>query len=413
MKEHNTFPGKTYVVTCKAGCAITDASGELDETCEPGKQKAISAPSDKLYTSEHAVVRETFNRAALALRLLGGGVTSELPAGYLRAEFLESVKGSGKPHIELPASFNPTVDTFSLETLHAVVIDDVLYYECKYYDYRIGYGVYSQDGAMFDVGNRSKIGSTHLQNGQWWRFELHSTPARTEGFFNGERVLNSTAAIEPIDVQKMWLFRAYRDNGSHREFYGKKKYWKLTLNSQLERDMIPALSTLGEPCMYDKVRQEAFVNAGTGSFVAGFTLEQARKLGKHLPEGGGSLTVSLPTGYEQDAAVAESLETARAKGWTLTVQTYEAEAAAATFGMRRIWVRRVQDEQGSYVDADGVRWSMDWCVDMVTPDGSTPDAHGYELYRSTEAAVAYWELEPWIDPEQESLLLNQTTENGQ
>jgi hypothetical protein len=74
MKGHNTFPGKTYVVTCKAGCAITDASGELDETCEPGKQKAISAPSDKLFTSEHAVVRETFNRAALALGLLGGGV---------------------------------------------------------------------------------------------------------------------------------------------------------------------------------------------------------------------------------------------------------------------------------------------------------------------------------------------------
>ena len=74
MTEHETFPGKPYVVTSKAGCTITDASGELEETCEPGKQKVVHAPSEKLFTSAPAIVRETFNRAALALRLLGGGV---------------------------------------------------------------------------------------------------------------------------------------------------------------------------------------------------------------------------------------------------------------------------------------------------------------------------------------------------
>lgn len=77
MKEHNTFPGKTYVVTSKVGCTITDASGELDETCEPGKQKAISAPSDKLYTSEHAVVRETFNGAPAVGSGGGAGVSED------------------------------------------------------------------------------------------------------------------------------------------------------------------------------------------------------------------------------------------------------------------------------------------------------------------------------------------------
>lgn len=411
-----------YVVSGTAGATVKSEDGTVTFCTIPeGGQGYFYATADKVVTSDDSVkiTEATFNRAALALRLLGGGVKSELPAGYLRAEFLESVKGSGIPCIELPVRFNPTEDAFEFDTLHSVVIDGYLYYECKYYDYRIGYGVYSQSGAMFDVGKRSELGSSHLSNGQWGRFELHSTPARTEGFFNGERVLDSAAAIEPIVVQKLWLFRAYRDNGSHREFYGKKKYWKLTINGQLERDMLPALSALGEPCMYDKVHKEAFVNAGTGSFVAGFTLAQARKLGKHLPAGGGALTISLPTGYEQDAGVAESLEAARAKGWTLTIQTYEAEAAVATFGMlrtfgmRRIWVRRVQDAQGAYVDEGGVRWSVEWCVDMVTPDGSTPDAHGYELYRSTEAAVAYWELTPWADPEQEDLLLNQTTENGQ
>jgi hypothetical protein len=163
--------------------------------------------------------------------------------------------------------------------------------------------------------------------------------------------------------------------------------------------------------MYESVVKTPYFNKGTGAFIAGFTLAQARKLGKHLPAGGGNLTISLPTGYEQDSAVAESLETARAKGWTLTVQTYtpEAEAASATFGMRRVWVRKQESEHGGYVDADGVRWSVDWCVDMVTPDGSTPDQHGYELFRSTEAAVAYWELQAWVDPEAERELL--TTES--
>lgn len=74
MTEHKTFPGKTYVVTSKAGCDITDASGELEETCEPGKQKVINAPSDILYTSAPAVVRETFNLAPALGSGSGGGV---------------------------------------------------------------------------------------------------------------------------------------------------------------------------------------------------------------------------------------------------------------------------------------------------------------------------------------------------
>ena len=38
---------------------------------------------------------------------------------------------------------------------------------------------------------------------------------------------------------------------------------------------------------------------------------------------------------------------------------------------------------------------------MLTPDGSEPDAHGYEPFRSVEAAVEYWGLTPYVDPEAE------------
>ena len=158
--------------------------------------------------------------------------------------------------------------------------------------------------------------------------------------------------------------------------------------------------------MYDKVDKAPFTKSGSGSFIVGMTLSQARKL-SNLPATGGSLTVSLPTGYDSDAGVMSALDSARANGWTLTIQTYTPEAAAssaATFDLRRIWVRRTQTENGAHVAADGTRWQVDWCVDMLTPDGSKPDAYGYELFRSQEAAVAYWELSPYVDPETENFL---------
>ena len=173
-------------------------------------------------------------------------------------------------------------------------------------------------------------------------------------------------------------------------------------------DLIPAITPTGEPAFYNKVDGAVYGNSYTGTLTVGMTCKQALKLAE-LPAGGGSLTVSLPTGYESDAGVQAALEAAAAKGWDITERTYEAEASAvATFGMRRIWVRRTQNENGMYVDSDGKRWQVDWCVGMHNHDGSTPEAHGYELYRSVDAAVSYWELEPWVDPEAENLLTENT-----
>ena len=46
--------------------------------------------------------------------------------------------------------------------------------------------------------------------------------------------------------------------------------------------------------------------------------------------------------------------------------------------------------------------------DTSTPDDSTPDMHGYELFRSVEAATEYWGLEPYVDPAWEEELLTET-----
>ena len=403
MKEHETFPGKPYVVTCKAGCDITDASGELDETCEPGKQKVVYAPSEKLFTSENAVVRETFNRAALALGLLGGGVKNELPAGYLRAEFLES---TGTQYVDTKLIPNDTMGVSLLATQTGGMNTDM--YLCGVYENSgrfypwllngVGKGAFfvgwnsGTQGTGYFYNTKTQVQLNYKNNR---KFVAESNESRYE--------LTLTQALQAFTLT-MPLFCARNTGGYIEYFVGKLYAGSMTEGAKKIAEFVPTVTNYGVPCLLDTITQQTFYNLGTGQFIAGFTLQQARKLGAHLPAGGGSLTISLPTGYEQDGGVMDALETARANGWTLTMQTYAAEAGASTFALRRIWVRKTASEHGGYVDADGVRYSVEWCVAMLTPDGSTPDAHGYEPFRSVEAATEYWELTPYVDPEAENEL---------
>ena len=83
--------------------------------------------------------------------------------------------------------------------------------------------------------------------------------------------------------------------------------------------------------MFDKVTKQPFYNSGTGSFIVGFTLAQARNLSK-LPATGGSLTVSLPWEAQLIASgVPAILQAAADRGWTITVQYREPEADSAVY----------------------------------------------------------------------------------
>lgn len=57
-----------------------------------------------------------------------------------------------------------------------------------------------------------------------------------------------------------------------------------------------------------------------------------------------------------------------------------------------IWVRKKINNAGKYADAKGVRYSVDWCVKIITPDGSTEADHGYERHESIHAACNVWGL---------------------
>ena len=188
------------------------------------------------------------------------------------------------------------------------------------------------------------------------------------------------------------------DNGAWRPYYSYARVWRVRAKiGDWEVKGMPCLNAEGVPVMYDANSKTDYPPTKGNNFIAGFTLTQARKLGK-LPAPGGTLTISLPSNWQEDEGVVNALATAEANGWELTYLTYEADAStASTFALRRIFVRKTQDENGQYVAADGSRWYVEWCAGMI---GAEPTDHGYEPFRSVDAAVAYWELEPWIDPEE-------------
>jgi hypothetical protein len=68
----------------------------------------------------------------------------------------------------------------------------------------------------------------------------------------------------------------------------------------------------------------------------------------------------------------------------------------------------MKDDNGAHIDTDGNRYQVDWCVELYTPDDSTPDQHGYELFRSVDSACEYWGLTPYVYPECEEELLTET-----
>lgn len=179
-----------------------------------------------------------------------------------------------------------------------------------------------------------------------------------------------------------------------------------TEGEHVSSDIIPVLSINGDPCFYDKSRKKIYNGIGDAPAIVGFTLAQARKLSK-LPATGGTLTISLPEGYEADAGVMNALETARSNGWTITVQTYTPEDGIMTTDLFDIWVRKTQDENGQYIDSDGTRWFVDWCNCMYTHDGSTERDHGYESHPSVEEACTTWGLTTYVDSNEEELLIEQ------
>lgn len=421
MKEIKVTVNTWYVVEGAAGATVINPlTNRAIATVEDGKQASFLATTPYVVASDDSVnvFKAPFNSAPaklMALGLLGGG-NSELPAGYLQAEFLEitgyiNTGDSLSPHFQVPLPTIENSDNWEFVTSHAVDFStgaaQVEGVNAHGSVQSMFYGVTAGNKLYAGSGNGVATSTAVDVNEQKHSFAFRQKGQLSYVAFDGEEFkLKANTTIPPSEIG---LFVALK-RGSAGFFYpfnGKKYSWKFIKNGKVIRNLIPSLDAAGTPCMFDLVTKQTFYNSGPGQFIVGFTLPQARKLGK-LPART-KLSVSLPVGYDSDAGVVAALAEAEANGCVLTIRTYEAAASAtSTFGMRRIWVRRTQSENGLYVDAEGTRWQVDWCVTMYTPDDSTPDMHGYELFRSVEAATEYWGLEPYVDPAWEEELLTET-----
>lgn len=395
-----------YVVTGTAGATVSTPEGVTLCTIPDGGQGSFFAITPIVVTSDASVsvVKATFKYAPAKLKALGliGGGVSALPAGYLAAEFLES---TGKEYID--TGYKPNSEFGVYFDVQEVTTPAGSVWYC---------GAQVSGVALWlDSQERFAIRNGAGGHGAFWLEETKSEKNRVQAVANlyNDRLYGKVGEAKtynavPTQDLSFTLFRSHYISAGRFDPTAPLRMFafKLTQAAELKLEFTPCLNAEGEPCMFDKVTKQVFKNKGTGAFIVGLTLAQARKLGK-LPAGGGTLTVSLPSNYTEDEGVLNARAEAEAKGWQIIVQTYEAEARAiSTFALRRIWVRKTQDEGGSYVAADGSRWSVDWCVDVW---GADPQELGYEPYRSVDAAVAYWELEPYVYPEEE--LLTEPTTN--
>ena len=391
-----TVPGALYTVATKITCDITDAAtGTPIDSASAGSvtftaQGAVTTLSDP----EATYARVNFKNAAAALRLLGGG--EKLPFGYLAAEFLRS---TGVQYINLQIRATSTTGIIcrhftktSSDVLLAGAREGNSRFLCPIMrgpNYSVGYGWGSWEAWQYGVTPAVATGMLNLKN------------SRKAQLFSAEKQWGGSL-VEEIPEQniEMFLF-SYNNNGSpNLNFNGNVYYAKITKQNETVCILVPAIDAAGVPCMYDTIRRAPFYNVGTGSFIVGLTLSQARKLDQ-LPTGGGTLKISIPENYTADEAVGAALSTATENGWIFEIQTYTtAEAAASTFALRRIWVKKTAAPDGAYVDANGARWHVEWCQTVL---GADPTDLGYEPFRSVDVALAEWELTPYIYPEEETL----------
>lgn len=393
--------GHTYVVSASGD--VSGGCGDVEISVSAGKQVGFVAVAETVQLNGECVLTEVFKPAA-PIELSGSMGGGDDLKKCIQAEFLQGLGSVGfkvnvydsskvqKLYIDLEPYRNPWG------------LDDWIVWFGYTDDSTLQYFRISTAGRQYvsedrhdkliiqsDCGTQDSDGIDRYFALTPWGQRITVEYDSEKLHYNGEYIMDIPrrgSASQSFD----YIYLDYRGDT---KIYAAKHWYDGKLSIDIEQLLTPE----GRVILKNKVTGQMFY----GSWWVGLSIENARKL-SDLSNIGGGLNLSLPVGYESDAGVANALETARGKGWSIAVRTYTQSAVSrrvATFGMRRIWVKKIQDKYGVYVDTAGTRWQVEWCEAMYTPDGSTPDMHGYEMFRSVDAAVAYWELEPWVDPEEE------------
>lgn len=304
-----------YTVTSPAGCTVTDETGLQLGTVEAGEQKTFVATGAQLRVDDDAArVTLTFNRAASALGLLGGGDTKNWDKYALCKDENDfaALWGDASVHAgswiaDLSENGEWRWNLTSLER---------------------GYYVFSRHNSFME---------------KMRFFTTPSCPVMTDAsswyggmFFNFENL-----------EKCLCEFPALKNGESQGSmFQNCKKLWYL-------KHGFPKLQNGGgmlSGCILDK-----------GSAVRVLISLPAWASGTH------KLTIGIHVDHQSDEEVVNAIAEAEAKGWTLTVQWNgtATAAAATTWGRRKPVFARLGEPM-----EDGTP-TLDWGHYVTDPDSYT------------------------------------------
>lgn len=253
---------------------------------------------------------------------LGAITGNKLPAGYLAAEFLES---TGTQYIKTQASYTGE-GVLQTEFLLPSVYGQHCIWGARKSDYTNAfYLIVRNNNDILGSPCSPASFSAPLANHKY-KVVVDYANFKVDG-----EIAKNTGGINTYSPY-IYLF-AYNAAGNAQNKDGLRLFYFDSTITSPHLKMLPTLDSNGVPCMFDKVTRKPFYNSGTGQFIVGMTLSQARKLSK-LPSTGGSLTVSLPWEaqlVQHNAEVEAALKTAKNNGWTITVQYREPDADSAVY----------------------------------------------------------------------------------
>lgn len=381
MTEHETIPGAVYAVEAEGHIQVINPAGVVVYEGENALSfPAVHASYDIL--PEGAAVRQVFKCAPRTkLHLLMGGAGGWLPQRFTELEYLES---SGTQIINTKwAPFSVLVeDVKSGYMVDGAHLTDKTWVATAGIERFAGHfefrgAVRNSSAFIAQFCNQSfQIDGEQEAIQERFTVEVNFKNSRKciINTANQTKSFNINTDNNSIFVQNInfCLFGVCADVGGLKKTPSRIWRAKISEAEDILGDFIPALDPAGAPCMFDRVSRKPFYNAGSGDFIAGLTLRQAREL--RLPSGGGSLTLSLPYEASVDAAAQAALERARAAGWTLTLQYREGVLPA---GYRKL----------EFLESTGTQ-------SIYSPDEVTPES-GFELqYQQIEPFTAY--VNPWL-----------------
>jgi hypothetical protein len=312
--------------------AIEQIVGKGNAKVIYGDGKLTVALASSVTTAQMAAVESLLDR------MLPKDVESELaeadgfPVNYTRLEYLESNNGS----------FIDTQIT-ATSALEVICVSEIVERGSAIYGARDGLNV--NEHAIWNGCSTVKWGSQRIYTSEP-TYERIKTRLRNAFYINDELIAQTNDTVW-ASKHSFFLF-AVNDVGHALHNSAKLRIYSFSVfdAGKIKNNLVPALDPTGTPCMYDVITRKAFRNNGTGQFIAGMTTEQARDLA-NLPATGGSLTVSLPLEAAFDEAVQNALNTATARGWTITVRYRESELTT-----ENIDVDFLESAGGSFIDTE-------------------------------------------------------------